>query len=234
MMKPYRYLLLDLDNTLLDFDLAEKTAFAAAFSASGIPSTPEIYAAYHAINDALWKQLERGEVSRERLLVLRFEQLLAHMGRPDTDGLSRRLSEDYFAFLAKQRHLVPGALEVVEMLSHHYALYIITNGTYAVQRGRYYGSGLEPYMSGIFISELMGVAKPSPAFFAQVFASVGDDNPAHYCVVGDSLSSDIAGAAASHIDAIWLDANHTGDTHGLPVTHILDDIRKLPHCFMQN
>ena len=38
-MARYKYLLFDADNTLLDFNRAEETAFYAAFSASGFMRT---------------------------------------------------------------------------------------------------------------------------------------------------------------------------------------------------
>lgn len=226
-MKKYRYLLLDLDNTLFDFDRAEETAFYAAFSASGLVPDAGIYEAYHGINDRLWKQLERGEVTRERLKSLRFEQLLSHLGREDR-VLSQEISERYFVLLGEQNFLLPGAEDVCRRLREHYRLYIVTNGTYSVQIRRFAGSALEPYITEMFVSEKIGAEKPSRQFFDAVIRAVGDSDLSRYCVIGDSLSSDIAGAAAIGIDAVWLDRRKNGDTRGLPVVHILEDIRHLP------
>jgi len=226
-MKKYRYLLLDLDNTLFDFDRAEETAFYAAFSASGLTADGAVYEAYHEINDRLWKQLERGEVTRERLKHLRYEQLFAHFGWED-NGRSQKISEDYFALLSEQSFLLPGAEEVCRQLREEYILYIITNGTYSVQLRRFCGSPVEPYITKMFVSEKLGAAKPSREYFEKVIRAVGDEDLSRYCVIGDSLSSDIAGAAAMGMDAVWLDRSGKGDTRGLPVVHILQDIRQLP------
>ena len=84
-MKEYKYLLFDLDNTLMDFDRAEETAFYAAFSASDLAVDDDVYRLYHEINGGLWKQLERGEMTRERLNDLRYEMLFDRLGMPD-DG----------------------------------------------------------------------------------------------------------------------------------------------------
>lgn len=227
-MAAYRTLLFDLDNTLLDFDRAEMAAFMAAFSASGISANAEMYALYHGINDALWKQLERGEVERERLKTLRYEILLEKLGIDDSDALSARISRTYFSLLGEQRFLLPGALEVCWTLHKQYRMCIITNGSYEVQMGRFYGSGLEPYFTDLFISEKIGAAKPALSFFEKVFSTLGDSDRAHYCVIGDSLSSDIAGADAAGVDAIWLDRTGCGNAQGHTVTHILQDIRQLP------
>ena len=83
------------------------------------------------------------------------------------------------------------------------------------------------------MSEHVGAAKPSPIFFNHVVNTVGDGDQSAYCVVGDSLSSDIDGAIQAGMDAIWLDNRHTGDAKGRAVTHILQDIRELPAYLME-
>ena len=50
----YRFLLFDLDNTLLDFDANEAQALPRVFAAHGVTLTPEIRAVYDAINHGLW------------------------------------------------------------------------------------------------------------------------------------------------------------------------------------
>ena len=100
-MREYKYLLFDLDNTLMDFDRAEETAFYAAFSASDLVVDDHVYALYHEINAGLWKRLEKGELSRERLKDLRYEMLFQRLGIPD-DGKSREVSDRYFTELSRQ------------------------------------------------------------------------------------------------------------------------------------
>lgn len=231
-MRPYRYLLFDLDNTLMDFDRAEKSAFFAAFSACGFTPTDEVYTLYHEINDQLWKQLERGEIERLRLLDYRYELLCCQLGLED-NGCSSLMSRLYFDALREQRFLVEGAESVCAALSGAYSMHIITNGTYEVQRGRFWGSGLEPYFSHVFISEKMKASKPSPLFFEEVLSMVGDENVSHYCVIGDSLSSDIAGANQMGMDAIWLDRTGSGDAGQYRVAHRILDIRELPMYLAQ-
>ena len=166
-MKEYKYLLFDLDNTLMDFDRAEETAFYAAFSASDLAVDDGVYRLYHEINGGLWKQLEKGEMTRERLKDLRYEMLFERLGMPD-DGRSLEVSDRYFEELACQRFMMDGAEDVCRLLRPHYKMYIVTNGTYEVQRGRFFGSPLEKYFDGIFVSEHIGAAKPSPLFFDHV------------------------------------------------------------------
>ena len=231
-MKGYKYLLFDLDNTLMDFDRAEETAFYAAFSASDLAVDANTYAVYHEINSGLWHQLEKGEVTRERLKDLRYEMLFERLGMPD-DGKSRQVSDLYFTELSRQQFLMEGAEDVCRLLRPHYKMYIVTNGTYEVQRGRFFDSPLEKYFDGIFVSEHIGAAKPSPLFFEHVLEAVGDGDTSAYCVIGDSLTSDMDGAILAGMDAIWLDHRSTHDAKGRAVTHILQDIRDLPAYLME-
>ena len=70
----FRFLFLDLDDTLLDFHKAEAIAVDKAFRAVGVQPTPELIARYSAVNKLHWQMLERGELTREEVLVERFAQ----------------------------------------------------------------------------------------------------------------------------------------------------------------
>ena len=63
----YRYLLIDNDNTLMDFHAAEHAALREGLTEAGIEPTDAVCARYSAINDALWKALERGETTHAAL-----------------------------------------------------------------------------------------------------------------------------------------------------------------------
>lgn len=77
----YRYLLIDNDNTLMDFHAAEHAALREGLTEAGIEPTDAVCARYSAINDALWKALERGETTHAALKIARFAQLLAEYPR---------------------------------------------------------------------------------------------------------------------------------------------------------
>ena len=64
--------------------------------------------------------------------------------------------------------LEPHALEVCRALADGRRLYLITNGTAAIQRPRLERTGLAPFFTDVFVSEELGVQKPQPAYFEQV------------------------------------------------------------------
>ena len=85
--------LLDVDDTLLDFAKGERAQIASTLAHFGIAPTPRMAQRFHEINDGLWKRLERGELTRERLLTLRFELFFEEFG----------LKGDAAAFNARRR-----------------------------------------------------------------------------------------------------------------------------------
>ena len=72
--------LIDLDNTILNFDIAERSALTTAFREYGIEPTEELLRRYSVINKRYWEMLERGEMSREKLRVGRFQELFDEIG----------------------------------------------------------------------------------------------------------------------------------------------------------
>jgi len=61
-----KYVLLDIDDTLLSFGNAAAAAIKKTFDRIGVPSTPEVIALYSRIHDEHWAMLERGELTQEQ------------------------------------------------------------------------------------------------------------------------------------------------------------------------
>ena len=78
----------------------------------------------------------------------------------------------------------------------------------------------------MFISEELAVAKPDPAFFDKVFAATGEHTREKYLVIGDSLSSDIDGAAAAGLDCVWF-APKQADAKGRVPTYTVNELPEL-------
>lgn len=224
-MKKYKWLFLDADDTLLDFKRAEHDALTETLMETGILVDDETVDRYSRINDALWKALERGEVTKERLRTLRFERFLADVGSDaDPEDIARR----YEAHLSEKSYLIPGAEETCRKLAKGYGLYVITNGIAFIQHSRIGNSGLRPYLNGLFISEEVGAEKPKKDFFDHVSARIDGFDPRFALVIGDSLTSDISGGAAYGMDTCWVNATCKPIPKGSGVTYVIRSIRELP------
>lgn len=212
----YQVLLSDADGTLFDFKAGEKNAIAETFLHFGVPATEKNVALYHQVNDAQWKKLERGETTQQKLRIDRFREFLAlcgHSADPEEMGA-------YFVdALGKQRILLPGAEDFCRRVSQHMPIYLITNGISAVQRSRFTGCVLTPYISGLIISEEIGHAKPHPAMIYKAMEEAGISDPRQAVVFGDSISADIAAANNAGVDSI-LYTNHAEAPEGHGATYV--------------
>jgi len=217
-------LLFDADETLFDFQKAEAAALRGALTGSGFSFSKDILEVYSAINQALWKQLEKGEVTREFLKTARFERLLSHMGLP---GDPETLCESYADHLSRCDFLLPDALEVCKALSRSYRLYLITNGISRVQHGRFEKSAVRPCFSGIFVSEDLGSVKPEKAYFDRVTAGLGEKRE-NLLVIGDSLTSDIKGANNAGLACCWFNPGNAPKDAGIRCDY---EIAALPELY---
>ena len=163
----YDYLFLDADETLFDFREAEKLAFSELLADLGIAYVPELFEKYHQINSACWRMLERGETDAFSLRALRFKLWTEEFG-VSVSFAPREISTLYERHLGSHGILFPGAEAVLQELSATYRLILVTNGFASIQRNRLESSGIQKYFAGVYISEVIGFAKPDPAFFEYV------------------------------------------------------------------
>ena len=191
---------LDLDDTILNFTAGEAKALSQTLREAGIEPTEVILDRYHIINTAHWELLEEGRLTRDEVLVQRFEQLFRELG---VDHSGKAISERYEVLLSCQHDFIPGAKQLLKDLSPRYDLYLASNGAAAVQNPRLDDAGLRPYFKGIFISEEMDADKPSKAFFDACFAAIPGFRLEETVMVGDSLTSDIRGGSNAGLRTVW-------------------------------
>ena len=201
----YSTVFLDADGTVFDFDRSEKEALALALKDCSLPCGDEIIATYHAINDACWKEFERGELAGKRLYIVRFERLIDAFGGDFLGFPPETLDRVYTERLGQSSILYPGAFEFIRTLSRHCYLCLATNGRADTQRGRLSRCEAARYFSDVVISEEIGYRKPQREFFEYAARRIGDFDKSKAVIVGDSLSSDIAGGTAFGIDTVLYD-----------------------------
>lgn len=228
-MKQYQYLLFDADNTLFDFTKAEYLSFRDTCSACNIRYSEELYERYSVINDRLWKLLEQGGIKLDSLKTERFRKLLLADGWEDNDAALEKaleMRDSYIEHLANQTCLIDGAEEICRKLAKHYELYIVTNGISRIQRSRFAKSVLRPYFRDLFISEEIGAGKPSPEYYDHVLRTIGCNRKQAYLAIGDSLTSDCAGAVNYGLDIVYYNPDGKPG-NGLPLTHIIQNLSEL-------
>lgn len=227
-MPPYRWLLFDADNTLFDYDGAWTRALQATFEELGLAFEPGYLATYERVNQGLWQAFEAGTISSGTIRVRRFELLFTEIGAElghDVDASV--FSARYLRNLATQSDLVPDAEAVVRALHARYRLAIITNGFADVQRPRLARSAIREHISELVISEEVGAAKPDRAIFDAAFERMGRPARDAVLLIGDSLTSDIAGGAGYGIDTCWFNPHGQPARNGATSTYEVRRLREL-------
>ena len=230
MSRRYHTLLFDMDNTILDFSAAEHNAIVQTLQTFGAEPASEVVTLYSAINDVLWKRLEKGAVSRDEVIHGRFEVLCHALGLP-CDGAQWQTV--YQSHLCQGHTYLPGARELLERLQGQYAIYLLTNGLAATQHPRLRDSGLENLVQGTFISEEIGWQKPDRRFYEVCFSRIPDFDPAAALIIGDSLTSDIAGGNNAGIDTCWYNPAGAVNDRGVHVDYEIRALSDLEEILTQ-
>ena len=194
--------LLDLDDTILDFKKAERIAISKTFLGIGIEPTDEVVSRYSEINIMQWEKLELGLVAREDALRDRFDILFKEIG-VDYPGIEAERT--YEKLLEIGHYFMPGAEETLRAIYEKYDLYIVSHGLASVQDSRLRSAGISYMFKDIFISERIGFQKPDREFFDRCFARIPGFERGRSVIVGDSLTSDIRGGMNAGITTCWYD-----------------------------
>ena len=220
----YKFLLIDLDDTILDFHKAERIALENTLRHFGVEPSEETVSLYKQINQDHWRMLERGEVTREYVNTQRFVVLFHTLGKA-VDG--KICAAYYLSQLALTHDYLPGAEEAVKRLSKKYRLFIASNGNASVQHPRMANAGLDAYFEKAFISESLGENKPSRAYFDLCFRQIPDFDKGKALMVGDSLTSDIQGGINAGIPTCWVNAGGKANTTGIRPDYEIEALSQL-------
>lgn len=193
-------ILLDLDDTILDFHKAEKIALSTTLKKLGIEPTDKTISLYSEINRRHWKRLEVGELTRHEVLHGRFTELFNTLGVTGDCYEAQRI---YEWELGTGHYFLDGGLELLVALSSKYDVYLASNGTDIVQTRRIASAGIEKYFKELFISQRIGYDKPNPEYFRLCFEKIPSFKKEETVIIGDSLTSDIKGGILSGIKTVW-------------------------------
>lgn len=201
----YKILLLDLDDTILDFQKSEKVAIVKLMEKYDVIPTEELIIRYHNINKKYWGLFEEGKIEKSKLLVERFVEFFSTLDRFDIDA--EQVNIDYFDILANVPFELYGAYEFLEAVSKKYEIYIITNGAVQVQSRRLSKVNVTKFFKKVYMSEAIGYQKPDVRYFEYVLKDLNLANKKEVIIIGDSASSDIQGGINIGIDTIWYNPN---------------------------
>lgn len=225
---------IDIDNTLLDFDAYIRQTMAEGFAHFGLrPYEPYMEEVFHRENGKLWHRIEAGTLTFRELEQIRWNNVFRAL-QIDFDG---PVFEKYFrAALYDSAIPVDGAMELLRALHGSYTLAVASNGPYQQQLHRLELAGMKPYFDWFFVSEKLGVSKPAAAFFDGAFAELNKGRetpvrPADCVIIGDSLTSDMAGGRGYGIRTCYF--RRPGASESRDVSWQVSDLRQIPELLRE-
>ena len=234
MMKKYIDLFIDFDDTLYDTHGNATIALGEVFEAFSLgrhfPQPQVFYDAYWRANIDLWTSYSKGEITRDYLIVERFRRPLS-VGNDihPTPQLCLEMSDRFLDACSSKPGVVDGAHELMEHLMRRgYRMHMCSNGFHEVQYKKLDACGMRHYFQTVILSEDAGANKPSPAFFEYALRQTGA-NAATTLMIGDNLQTDIRGAMAVGIDALFFNRypEHEKSTEATYTVTSLGEIRQI-------
>ena len=230
---------IDIDNTLLDFDAYVKESLRSGLKKFGLrPYEDWMYDTFEKVNSGLWLQIEDGSLTFDELQKIRFNKIFEAIGGIDFDGV---VFEKYFReFLNESAIPIEGAADMLEYLSEKYILCTASNGPYNQQVHRLEIAGMLKYFRHHFISEKIGFSKPAKEFFDIALAELNAEQkargdaeilPSEILIIGDSLTSDMAGGIGSGMKTCWFDRGRKGNTKGKDVDYVVNNLVEIAERF---
>ena len=192
--------LMDVDDTLLDFKECARENVRGCCRKNGIEYSDHLFDFFLNRNIILWKRIEDGLLTVDELHRTRWAGIFRDLGI-EADGPAFEL--DFIAGLRDTSVPVAGAHEVMKYLHDRYKLYVVSNASNLQQSTRLGKAGLIQYVDGVFGSLDIGFNKPSHDYFDYCFSQLPGSRPDQTVIVGDSLNADISGGQAYGLHTIW-------------------------------
>lgn len=221
----YKYLIFDLDDTLLDFQTGEHEGLINVLTSVQVPDLDDALREYAVINRRLWQAYEQGEITKQHIQASRFNQLLDVLDMPG-DGIA--MEKAYRQELNNNNHVIPGAKDLLQKLvAKDYVLIAGTNGETQTQKQRLKNTGFGQYFDQVYISDELGIAKPNVAFYKPIFEANPAMTKQNTVMIGDGVPSDMRGGNNVGMDTIWVNFINNKLPNDVSVTHEVQSLDQL-------
>lgn len=191
----------------------------------GLAPWQEKYTIYKKYNHEAWQLFEQGKIDALALRSTRFDRFFNEI---DFEYAGLKANNQYLDLLVDNVRLIAGALALLkELESRGVKMIIITNGLKEVQKPRIEKMGMTRFFMDIIVSDEIGYAKPDARFFkvAERAADYPDLN--QVLVVGDSLTSDIAGGNNYGYDTCWYNPHRKKPSEPITPKHEINTLNEV-------
>ncbi len=199
-MKKYKYILIDLDDTIFDFIECEKIALINVMKKFNYNINDKEIKLFSSLNERYFNEYAKKNMTRDVFHQKRFEDFFNEIGI-DNDFILA--DEIYVKELSEGISFVPYANDFILKLKEKYKIYIASNGQYSVQVNRLKKALIYDLFDDVFVSSMCNYNKPSIEFFNYIFNNINDYDKSLYLIVGDREDADIIGGINAGIDTMY-------------------------------
>lgn len=226
----------DLDRTLWDFEKNANETLVELFDEFNFSNytnhtSQDFVDSFRKHTHSLWQEYEQGIIDKQTLRERRFQLAMEDIAVP----LHNRPVLMWNHFLERcpyRTNLLPGTHEVLNSLSQHYPLYIITNGFTEIQRTKLENTGLLGFFNDVIISEEVGCKKPEKAIFELALKRAGIVNSQDALMIGDSLEHDVLGAMNAGLQAVWMNSQLLNKHPDFAEIKTISSLHELKHILL--
>jgi len=220
-----RSLLIDFDDTIVDFKNAEAYAFYKLAEHYQLEVNNDELQTFMVVNEAHWNAFQKNELTKAEVLSQRFEVYFESHQMTINGEVADRIFRNELAnapikFFEKTK-------ETLAQLKEQHDLYIVTNGVLETQERRIAKTEIEQWFKEVFVSEQTGYQKPMPEFFDFVFNVIGEDKRENAIIIGDSLSSDILGGKNAGIKTCWFNPRKKINESNIVPDHTINSLEQI-------
>lgn len=232
-MKRYKYIIFDVDDTLLDFGRTFRNAQRDMAALLKVEYTEEYRQTAEKCGYRAWRECGMENTSDENVQKNYHHYYFDYLQRQcrylkEEFGSSIEESKLLKCYLesvsASEIMMEPETLNICRALSEKYRLVLATNGIEDMQKRR--TATFSPYVYRLYISETVGAIKPSGAFFEHILDDLGC-KAGDCLMVGDSLTNDIIGAENAGMDVCWYNPKHRPVPENIAIDHVIYSLNEL-------
>lgn len=198
----FKGVLMDIDNTLYDYDAVHPVALAQVFDflteKTGL-SEEILKNGYKEARFQVHQEHAKTASSHNRALYL---HRMCDMLKVNSGALVYEADQLYWDTFIQNMVMFPGVKAFLDSVKN-LKLVFVTDLLAHIQFRKIRHLGLDEYNPAIVTSEEVGIEKPDPKIFQAALHKISLE-PSEVCMIGDSLKRDILGAQNLGIKAFWI------------------------------
>jgi len=205
-----KYILFDLDGTLLDFSKSEKKIIKKVIKDyANYELSIDDLNYFSKINEYWFNRFNDGYMTRIEYQIKRFDEFKKYLKLEfDIESCNK-----YYCDNLKIAADLYDDIDILNYLYNKYDLFIASNGMLETQKNRLSEAKIYNYFKDYYVSEKIGYNKPDIKFFEYIFNDLNDYNKENYVIIGDRISTDIIGGKNAGIKTIYLNRLNIKDTN---------------------